>query len=157
MGLSITRSMEGDMKHHEFDQLQSFARIDQDFPHRAMPRDKRLQRWVELLEADPQRILSTLLETEFQPRAVRAALRCDNSAISVAFNDPVLRAAGLENDTYGEAKRFFELSDGQLHKIVCYCHFGTTVSAEKTARYIRVRYVDRPDGLLARLRAMIVG
>ncbi|MGF6177403.1 hypothetical protein [Ensifer sp. 4252] len=145
------------MKHHEFDQLQSFARIDQDFPHQVMPRHKRLQRWVELLEADPQRILSTLRETEFQPQAVRAALRCDNSAISVAFNDPVLRAAGLENDTYGEAKRFFELSHAQLHKIVCYCHFGTTVSAEKTARYIRARYVDRSDGLLNWLRAMIVG
>jgi hypothetical protein len=149
--------MESDMKHHEFDQLQNLARIDQDFPHQVMPRDKRLRRWTELLEADPQRVLSTLRETEFQPRTVRAALRCDNSAISVAFNDPVLRAAGLESDTYGEAKRFFELSHGQLHKIVCYCHFGTTVSAERTARYIRARHVDRPHGLWARLRGMIVG
>jgi hypothetical protein len=149
--------MEGDMKHHEFDQLQNFARIDQDYPHSVMPRDKRLQRWAALLEADPQRILSTLRETEFQPHAVRAALRCDSSAISVAFNDPVLRAAGLENDTYGEAKRFFELSNGQLHRIVCYCHFGTTVSAEKTARYMRAKHVDRPNGLWPRLRAMFVG
>jgi len=38
---------------------------------------------------------------------------------SVAFNDPVLRVAGMKNDTYGEAKRFFELSDMQLHSIVC--------------------------------------
>jgi hypothetical protein len=149
--------MEGDMKHQEFDQLQNLARINQDYPHQAMPRDKRLQRWAELLEAEPQKLLSTLHETEYQPRAVRAALHCDNSAISVAFNDPVLRAAGMKNDTYGEAKRFFELSDRQLHKIVCYCHFGATVSAQTTASYIRAKHVDRPDGFLARLHAMFVG
>ncbi|CAN7585502.1 hypothetical protein [Pararhizobium sp. LjRoot238] len=144
------------MKHHEFDQLQNLARI-QDYPHPVMPRDKRLQRWAELLEADPPRLLSTLHETEYQPRAVRAALRCNNSAISVAFDDPVLRAAGLKNDTYGEAKRFFELSDRQLHRIVCYCHFGATVSAQTTASYIRAKHVDQPESLMARLRAMFVG
>jgi hypothetical protein len=58
---------------------------------------------------------------------------------------PLLRAAGLENDTYGEAKRFFELSDGQLHRIVCY-----TVSAARTARYTRAKHVDTPDGTFAR-------
>jgi hypothetical protein len=149
--------MEGEMKHHEFDQLQNLARINQDYPHHVMPRDKRLQRWAELLEADPQRLISTLHETEYQPHSVRAALHCDNSAISVAFNDPVLRAAGMKNDTYGEAKRFFELSDRQLHRIVCYCHFGATVSAETTARYIRAKHVDRRDGIWARLREMFVG
>ena len=42
----------------------------------------------------------------------------------MAFNDPVLRAAGLRDDSYGEAKRFFELTDRQLHWLVCYCHYG---------------------------------
>ena len=121
------------MKHHELDQLLTLAKIGQDFPQ-LLSRDKRLQRWVDLLEVDPHRDLSTLHETEYQPARARAALRCDNSALSVAFDDPLLRAAGLENDTYGEAKRFFQLSDGQLHDIVCFCHFGTTVSAARTAR-----------------------
>jgi hypothetical protein len=146
--------MEAEMKHHQFNQLQILARIDLDYPHQVMPRRERLQRWAELLERDPQRVLSTLYETEHQPDAVRAALHGDNTAISVAFDDPVLRAAGLENDTYGEAKRFFELSDRQLHRIICYCHFGATVSAVTTASYIRARHVDRRDGILARLRAM---
>ena len=145
------------MKHHEFDHLQTLARINQYYPLQTMPREKRIQRWAELLEADPQRLLSTLHETEYQPHAVRAALHCDNSAISVAFNDPVLRAAGMKNDTYGEAKRFFELSDRQLHKIVCYCHFGATVSAATTASYIRARHIDRPQGIWARLRDIFVG
>jgi hypothetical protein len=30
-------------------------------------------------------------------------MRSDDSPISVAFEDPVLRAAGLENASYGEA------------------------------------------------------
>ncbi|MFT2214265.1 hypothetical protein [Rhizobium giardinii] len=140
------------MKHHELDQLLTLAKIGQDFPQ-LLSRDKRLQRWVDLLEVDPHRDLSTLHETEYQPARARAALRCDNSALSVAFDDPLLRAAGLENDTYGEAKRFFQLSDGQLHDIVCFCHFGTTVSAARTARYIRAKHIDRTAGIWARLCA----
>ena len=143
------------MKHHEFDQLQNLARINQYYPHQTMPREKRIQRWAELLEADPQRLLSTLHETEYQPHAVRAALHCDNSAISVAFNDPVLRAAGMKNDTYGEAKRFFELSDRQLHRIVCYCHFGQTVSAGESARHVRAAMGGPTGSAFARLRQAI--
>ena len=143
------------MKHHELEQLHALAKIGQDFPH-LMPRDRRIQRWVELLEGDPHRVLSTLHETEYQPTRVRAALRCENSAISVAFSDPLLRAVGLENDTYGEAKRFFQLSDRELHNIVCFCHFGTTVSAAKTARYIRAKHIARSEGIWARLCAIFV-
>ncbi|MDP9812634.1 hypothetical protein J2W42_005504 [Rhizobium tibeticum] len=47
--------------------------------------------------------------------------------IAVAYEDAVFRAEGLSDDTYGEAKRFFELSDWQLHRFVCSCHSGTTV------------------------------
>ena len=144
------------MKHHELTQLQTLAKVGREYPGQVLAREARLLRWTELLERTPERLLTTLHETEFKPASVRAAMRCDNSAISVAFSDPVLRAAGLENDTYGEAKRFFELSHGQLHRIVCYCHFGMTVSAERTARYIRANYVDKPDGIFARLRGLFV-
>ncbi len=144
------------MKHHELTQLQTLAKVGREYPDQVLSREARLLRWTELLERTPERLLTTLHETEFKPASVRAAMRCDNSAISVAFSDPVLRAAGLENDTYGEAKRFFELSHGQLHRIVCYCHFGMTVSAERTARYIRANHVDKPDGILARLRGLFV-
>jgi hypothetical protein len=141
------------MKYHELDQLQTLARIGQDYPQ-LMPLDKRLQRWVELLEADPDRVLSTFHETEYQPATVREATRCNHSAISIAFSDPLLRVAGLKNDTYGEAKRFFELSDRQLHRIVCSCHFGAIASAGKVARYIRVKHIDRGQGIWGRLRAI---
>ncbi|KQV34518.1 hypothetical protein [Rhizobium sp. Root1204] len=144
------------MKHHEFNRLQTLAKINQAYPHQEiMPRTERLRRWVELLDRDPHRVLSTLQQTEYQPDAVRALLRCDNSAISVAYDDPVLRAAGMENDTYGEARRFFELPDRHLHRIVCNCHFGATVSAGVTACYLRAKHVDRKRGFWARLRAVI--
>ena len=146
--------MEGEMKHRELDQLQYHAKINQHFPEQVMSREDRIRRWVELLEGQSHQVLSTLRETEFQPAAARAVMRSDNSAITVAFDDPILRASGLENDTYGAAKQFFQLSDGQLHRIVCYCHFGTTVSAAKTARYIRAQHLDKPEGIWSRLRRM---
>jgi hypothetical protein len=64
-------------------------------------------------------ILTGALRRCTRPAGARAAMRSDSSPISVAFADPVLRAAGLENDSYGEAKRFFKLTDRQLHKIIC--------------------------------------
>jgi hypothetical protein len=146
--------MEDDMKHHELAHLQMLAKVGRDYPGQVLSREARRLRWIELLEFKPERLLNTLHETESKPASVRAAMRCDNSAISVAFSDPLLRAAGLENDTYGEAKRFFDLSDGQLHRIVCYCHFGMSVSAARTAHYIRAKHVDTPDGIFARLRGL---
>ena len=64
-------------------------------------------------------------------------MRGDDTPISIAFRDPVLRASGMANDTFGEAKRFFELTDGQLHDVICYCHFGATLSASTAARNVR--------------------
>jgi len=145
------------MKHHAIDELQIVAEVKQDFPRRALTRSERLERWAELLERNPQRRLSTLHETEYQPARVRATMRGDGTPISVAFEDPILRTAGLENDSYGEAKRFFELSDEQLHKVICYCHFGATVSASTAARHIRAMLVEKQTGLFARLRQIFLG
>jgi hypothetical protein len=145
------------MKHQTLKQLQIVAEVDRDCPRQAMSRSERLERWAELLERNPDRRLSTLHQTEYQPARARAAMRGDGSPISVAFEDPVLRAAGLENDSYGEAKRFFELSDRQLHEIICYCHFGATVNAAAAARHIRAARAGRQPGMFARLHAAIVG
>ena len=142
------------MKHHALEQLQTVAEVDQDYPRRAMSRTERLERWVELLERNPGRRLSTLHQTECQPATERAAMRSNGSPISVAFEDPVLRAAGLENDSYGEAKRFFELTDRQLHKVICYCHFDETLSAAEAAHQIRKTLSERQRGMFIRLRVM---
>lgn len=59
----------------------------------------------------------------------------------------------MENDSYGEAKRFFELSDEQLHDLVCFCHFGERVSAAVVARRLRKMAGSKPSGFFAQLRA----
>ncbi|TGR74211.1 hypothetical protein EN836_33420, partial [Mesorhizobium sp. M1C.F.Ca.ET.193.01.1.1] len=66
-------------------------------------------------------------------------------------DDPLLRAAGLRSDTYGEAKRFFELSDWQLHDVVCSCHTGATMQASWAAA--RVRRIIRGNPILCWLRS----
>jgi hypothetical protein len=140
------------MKHHALGKLQVIADVDRNYPGQLLSRTERLERWAELLEQDPSRRLSTLPQTENQPVRARATMRADGSPISVAFEDPVLRAAGLENDSYGEAKRFFELTDRQLHRTICYCHFGESVSAAMAAHYVRNARTGRPRGILAWLR-----
>ncbi len=136
------------MKHQTLDQLQAVAEVDERYPN-MLSRVERLERWAECLEANPTRQLFTLHETEHQSTKVRDEMRCGDSPISVAFADPVLRASGLANDTYGEAKRFFELTDGQLHDVICYCHFGETIKAATAAR--NVRSILAP-GVFARFR-----
>jgi hypothetical protein len=62
----------------------------------------------------------------------------------------MLRAEGLKDDTYGEAKRFFELTDWQMHRLVCSCHFGATVRAGRVAQYVR-KAAERRPGFFAML------
>lgn len=98
-----------------------------------MSREARLRRWVKLLQAEPRRVLQTLRETEYQPHHARDAMRAANSAITVAYEDPLLRAEGLAGDSYRDAKDFFGLSDRQLHYVVCYCQSGAVMSASAAA------------------------
>jgi hypothetical protein len=144
------------MKHQTLEQLQKVAEIHAEQARPAMTRSERLQRWAELLDKDPDRQLGTLAGTEYQPAGTRLTMRSADSAITVAFDDAVLRAEGLENDTYGEAKRFFELTDWQLHDIVCYCHFGATMRAGAAARRVRAAMGGQPN-LFTRLRDTILG
>jgi hypothetical protein len=102
-----------------------------------MDRTERLERWSELLDREPGRSLAALAGTEYRPPLERDAMRCEGSPLSVAYNDPVLREQGLSNDTYGEAKRFFEVTDDQLHEIVCYCHVGDRMTASRAAYCVR--------------------
>jgi hypothetical protein len=81
------------MKHSSLDELQRVAAIHADRPAETpMPRNDRLARWAELLERQPHRVLSTFPGTEYQTVEARDVMRDDDSPISVAFADPVLRA-----------------------------------------------------------------
>jgi hypothetical protein len=102
-----------------------------------LTRNQRLRRWAELLERTPNSLLGTLPGTEYHTGYVRDSMRAEHSALSVALADPVLRAEGLANDTYGEAKRFFVLTDRQLHDIVCHCHQVEAAGATSVAKHVR--------------------
>ena len=120
------------MKHRSLDELGKNASL-RPIGDGAMSRLERLERWAKLLSAEPQRVLNTLEGTEYQSGESQARMRFDHSAISVAFDDPVLRSQGLADDTYGSAKQFFEMSDEELHDVVCHCHFGPTVHSGTVA------------------------
>ena len=147
------------MKHQTLDELQRVAAVHAEATApRVLTRAERLGRWAELLEADPDRRLNTLPGTEYEPEEVRRTMHRLHSPLSIAAEDPVLRAAGIKDDTYGEAMRFFELSDWQLHGIVCYCHFGATMTADQAARRVRAAISgSREPSLFARLRHVIAG
>jgi hypothetical protein len=145
------------MKHQRVEQLRTVAAVhSKTMP--PMSSLQRLERWAELLELKPARRLNTLRETElFSPR-LREAMRAEVSPISIAFADPILSAEGLRDDTYGEAKRFFDLSDRQMHDILCYCRFGGVTSARASARAIRrVIAAERHPGWFATFRQWLSG
>jgi hypothetical protein len=143
------------MKHQTIDQLQSVAAVDERCP--ALTRQERLELWAERLERNPQRLLRALHETEYQRPNVRDGMRRDDSPISVALEEPALRASGMASDTYGEAKRFFELNDEELHRVVCYCHYGDNLSAAAAARAVRTILSGRQPGMFARIRDSMIG
>ncbi len=125
------------MKLKTFEELKQVAEVRPPVTRDRMSKRQRLERWAEVLERAPQRYLRSLFETEHTSRRRRYALRQDNSPLSVAFQDPVLRAEGLQSDRYGDALKFFELSNGELHHIVCYCHHGPTMAPRAVATRVR--------------------
>ncbi len=112
------------------------ARIAETAPP-AMTRRERLERWALVLERDPHRRLRSLGEIETRSRAERLQMRAPDSPLTVAFDDPVLRAAGLKGDTLGDAIDFFELNENQSHRLLCSCMNGWTMSSGKVARSVQ--------------------
>lgn len=145
------------MKHQSVNQIRTYADVRGEAV-RPMSSRERLERWAKLLEAEPNRRLATLRETEFRGVEMRERMRGDNSPISLAFADPVLRDEGLRDDTYGEAKRFFGISDWRLHDILCNCHFGESVSSLDAARGVRrASAAEARSGFFGRIRQAFAG
>jgi hypothetical protein len=103
-----------------------------------MSRVERLERWADALERDPDRVLTSIEEIEWKPKAERRELRADQSALTVAFEDPVLRAEGLAGDRLGDAIAFFRLSDADAHFALCSCIYGQSMQAGVAARRVRM-------------------
>ena len=140
------------MKHQTLEELHAVAEVEASFP--TMTRRQRLDHWAMLLERNPERSLAAFPGTEYMTMDVRNNAQSVGSALSVAFADPMLCAHGLKNDTYGEAKRFFELTDWQLHAIVCHCHAGGTMKAGWAAVQVRSA-IDAERKVFSKLREAI--
>jgi hypothetical protein len=130
------------MEHKPVETLRGVAEVHA-FNQGFLSRRERLERWAEVLERQPKRRLRSLGEIEFTPEEKRPELRSDESPLTVAFEDPVLRAAGLRSDRLGDAVEFFDLSDRGAHRLLCSCMNGWSMEAGVTAR--KVRRLANPD------------
>src|SRR3546814_14970522 len=98
------------MERVTLDQLSAKATVASNLPEAGfLSRQQRLQRSSELLAREPDRLLNTFPQTEYMDAQVRASMRCPDSALTVAFQDPVLRAAGITADRSATAAQFFQL------------------------------------------------
>jgi hypothetical protein len=137
------------MEHKRVDQLRSVADIGYQLPKEMLTRRERLERWAQLLDRDPLRRLHSLGEIEFQPVQSRHLLRTDDSPLTVAFSDPLLRSQGLASDRLGDATAFFGLSENDAHRILCSCLNGRMMDSGTTARRIRSVASQRDRTMLA--------
>jgi hypothetical protein len=133
------------MEHKTLDEIRDVADILPTWSGASpLSKRERLERWAEALEREGGRRLKTLFEIEYAPPAERVALRADDSPLTVAFNDPRLRAEGLAGDAVGDAVAFFGVSAMELHNILCSCHHGATVAADAAALRVRAAAAHQP-------------
>ena len=125
------------MEHKPLSEMQALADVKvADFAP-AMTREERLARWIKVLDTRPERQLRSLFEIEYRPPIERRGCRADNSPLTVAFEDPVLREEGLKSDRLGDCLDFFEITEGQLHHAFCSCHVGSSFNAKQAADRLR--------------------
>ncbi|GJE45007.1 hypothetical protein AEGHOMDF_4201 [Methylobacterium soli] len=145
---SVRLSQRFIMEHKSVEQLQGVADVTPQ-PTLLTTRRARLEHWAALLEQEPGRTFPTLPEVDLLPRAQRRSLRVEGSAVSFAFADPLLRASGLSGDTYGDARSFFGLREGQAHRLLCSCINGRHVRAGLAAKRLRAMASRRLETWLA--------
>ncbi len=146
------------MHHQDLDRIRGTKSLDPMFARtHIMSRGQRLNRWADLLDRQGPRALRALEDVEYVSPAVRRDMRKEDSPLSVAFADPVLRADGLSGDRLGDAMDYFGLSERQAHWLLCDCHYGGRMTASEVG--VRVRDEARPlyDILRPQLLASLTG
>ncbi len=143
------------MEHKPYAEMSRLADVHLSPSKPTMTRRQRLERWAEVLEQEPARELRSLEEIEWKPRPERRAMRADGSPLTVAFEDPVLRAEGLASDRLGDASDFFGLSADNAHFVLCSCFHGRTMTAGEAAS--RVRRLSSPEWTAMKSLALIGG
>jgi hypothetical protein len=126
------------VKHTPFEELKPIADVTAvPYISRTEIRRRRLERLALLLE-EHHNTIQLFAQLEHVSYSHLQTLRCDNSPLSVAFADPVLRKQGLKSDEYGDAVEFFDISPREAHRLLCNCHYhGTQPSSEAVAERAR--------------------
>jgi len=141
------------MEHKPVVDLETVA--DVTVAKRILTRHERLIRWAEALERSPGRVLKPLHGIEFMSSELRRDARTDYSPLTVAYEDPVLRAEGLASDRLGDAMDFFELSEREAHAALCSCHLGSSFEAGAAAKRVRGLADRAASGLRAVLSRLL--
>jgi hypothetical protein len=142
------------MEHKPLAELQAVADVTIAEPPRPMSREERLERWIEVLEANASRKLQSLYEIEYLSARERQECRSDGSPLTVAYEDPVLRAEGLKSDRVGDCLAFFQITEREVHHAFCSCHVGTTFSGKDAAA--RLRHLRPPKNQITRVGRTIL-
>ena len=123
------------MKHLIPDEIMSTAELIPLIRKPATP-GERLEMWAKALErhAGPLNALRRL--EHLSPDELRA-YRGSNTPLTVAFNDPALRAEGLKGDSLGDAMEFFDLTHRDTHWMLCDCHYNGTMTGAGLAKLLR--------------------
>ncbi len=137
------------MEHKPLSELRALADISIVEPA-PMTREQRLERWIEVLEAQPSRKLRPLYEIEYLSAEDLRKSRSDGSPLSVAYEDPILRAEGLKSDHVGDCVAFFEITDRQMHHAFCSCHISMSFDAQQAAARLRQFLPVRGSGIAKR-------
>jgi hypothetical protein len=146
------------MEYKSLDQIRDLAEVRADLtPQPTLSHRQRLQRWAEVLQRHEGRQLRSLMGTEFVSRDERVRMRVDNSPLTVAFEDPILRADGLKGDRFGDAIEFFGVAENDVHNLVCYCRHGRTMMAEAVARDVRTLATYKAIADFVTTRTVVAG
>ena len=133
------------MEHRTLDEIRRTALTAPfETPTTRMTRRERLERWAIVLERHGGPLMP-LMRVEYLPEHARRMLRGDDTPLTLAYKDPVLKAEGLKSDRLGDGMAFFELTDQEAHHLLCDCHYCGTMSGENVAA--RVRFTANGPGI----------
>jgi hypothetical protein len=122
------------MEYRTLDEISRVAQVESGFGK--MSRRERLKRWATVLERYEGR-LRPLMRIEYLSEQERRELRGENTPLTVAYKDPVLREEGLTSDRLGSAMAFFQLTEHAAHHLLCDCHYRGTMTAAGVAARVR--------------------
>jgi len=124
------------MKHQSPEQLLEVATIVAD-PLAPMTRRQRLDRWADLLDQHGGPLKALYRIEYLSPEERRLYPGGDNTPLSVAYRDPVLRRDGLGGDTLGDAMDYFGINDWEAHRLLCDCHYVGAMTGHGLAARLR--------------------